>query len=125
QSTFDTTSLSTRLRIGGIGFLKVLVPLLLVLPVSRLMAPRLGFARSGLVLLILTALTFGFDFETNLVQVTAGYSTRFRYTQGYADRKQAINLIERTVPPGGYTLTDPDILYFANRPGEEIFTYIS
>jgi 4-amino-4-deoxy-L-arabinose transferase-like glycosyltransferase len=125
QSTFDTTSLSTRLRIGGIGFLKVVVPLLLVLPVSLILAPRLGFARAGLALLILTALTFGFDFETNLVQVTASYSTRFRYTQVYADRQQAINLIERSVPPGGYTLTDPDILYFANRPGEEIFTYIS
>ncbi|MCL5998013.1 MAG: glycosyltransferase family 39 protein [Chloroflexi bacterium] len=125
QSTFDTTALSTRLRIGGIAFAKLVVPLLLALPAAWLAAPRLALSRTSLTLAVLAALTIGFDIATNLVQVSAGYSTRFRYTQVYADRQRAIDLVERSVPPGGYTLTDPDILYFANRPGEEIFTYIS
>jgi len=123
HSTSDTTALNTRLRIGSTAFAKLIVPLLLALPVALISA--VAVRRPSIILVALAVLTFGFNASTNFVQVTANYSTRYRYGQVYGDRQQAIGLVNRLVPPGGFTLTDPDILYFANRPGRNIFVYVS
>jgi len=124
RATFDTTQLADRLYVGGLALVRLLPPLIVAFAISILTARQWGLSRSSILIAALIATTFGFYVETTAVQVVAGYSTRYRYTYLYADRQRALEFIQRSVTPSGFTLTDKDILFYAHRPGDAIYTYI-
>jgi hypothetical protein len=125
RATFETTQLSARLRIGGLAVLKLLPPLIVAIPFALGAAARLRASRTGMLVAVLAALAFGYGVETALVQVTADYSTRFRYTYVYADRWRADARVLQTVPADGYIVSDKDVLIDTGRTGEEIYAHMA
>ena len=125
RATFETTVLADRLRIGGLAVARLLPPLALALGLAVFAARRLGQSRRALLAATLVAVVFGFYAATNAVQASARYSTRYRYTYVYADRAQATALAHDSTPPSGYSLTDKDILWYAQVPGELVYPYLN
>ncbi len=124
RATFETTVLAERLRIGGLAVARLALPMALVIGLGFTLAHRVRMTRTALLAGGLVALTLGSYLATDLVQVTAEYSTRYRYTYRYADRAQATAAVRANVPPGGYSLTDKDLLWYAGRPGDQIYPYL-
>ncbi len=125
RATFETTALGERLRIGGAAIARVALPVLIVIALSIGLARRLGVTRAGAVAGGLTALAFGSYLATDVIQIKAPYSTRYRYTYVYADRARATDAVRAGVPLDGYSLTDKDLLWYADRPGEQVYGYMS
>lgn len=124
RATFETTALSERLRIGGAAIARTALPVLIVTGVSVALAQRIGVSRAGALAGGLTALALGSYLATNLIQVTAHYSTRYRYTYVYADRARATDAVRAGVPLDGYSLTDKDLLWYADRPGDQVYPFL-
>ena len=61
---------------------------------------------------------FGLYLAIDVAQVTADYSTRYRYTYSYRDRELATELVTATTPTNGFILADKDILWYVDRPGD-------
>ena len=124
-ATFETTDIGERLRIGGLTVALLAVPVLIVVAVSVLLARGIRTSLAAMLSGSLTALALGSSIAIDLIQSTAHYSTRYRYTYVYADRQRATEVVRANVPPNGYSLTDKDLLWYAGRPGEQIYPYLS
>ena len=124
-ATFETTDIGERLRIGGLAVALLALPILIVIAVGTLVARRIGVSLAAMLTGSLTALALGSSIAIDFIQATAHYSTRYRYTYVYADRQQATEAVRANVPPNGYSLTDKDLLWYAGRPGEQIYPYLS
>ncbi|MCS7062242.1 MAG: hypothetical protein RMN25_13935 [Anaerolineae bacterium] len=124
RATFETTALSERLRIGGAAFARTALPVVMVISLSLILTGRLSMTRAGALAGLLAALALGSYLATDLIQVTAPYSTRYRYTYVYADRARATEAVRAGVPLNGYSLTDKDLLWYADRPGEQVYPYL-
>jgi hypothetical protein len=59
----------------------------------------------------------------SLVQVTADYSTRYRYTYDYGDYLWSIRQVQ-SAGNSPYILAIKDVLYQSQLPGEEIYPYL-
>lgn len=125
RATFETTDIAERLRIGGAAAARLALPTLLIAAGSLALAWPAGLTRSAMLSAALAALAVGSAIATNWIQSTAEYSTRYRYTYLYADRQAATEAVRAGVPPQGYSLTDKDLLWYAGRPGEQIYPYLS
>ena len=125
RATFETTDIAERLRIGGAAAARLALPTLVIAAGSVTLARPVGLTRSAMLGAALAALAVGNAIATNWIQSTAEYSTRYRYTYVYADRQAATEAVRASVPPDGYSLTDKDLLWYADRPGEQIYPYIS
>lgn len=124
RATFETTALSERLRIGGAAIARTALPVLVVTGLSIALARRFSMTRAGALAGALTALTLGSYLATDMIQVTAHYSTRYRYTYVYADRARATEAVRAGVPLSGYSLTDKDLLWYAGRPGDQVYPFL-
>jgi hypothetical protein len=113
-ATFETTDIGERLRIGGLTVALLAVPVLIVVAVSVLLARGIRTSLAAMLSGSLTALALGSSIAIDLIQSTAHYSTRYRYTYVYADRQRATEVVRANVPPNGYSLTDKDLLYVSS-----------
>lgn len=125
RATFETTDIAERLRIGGAAAGRLALPTVVIAAGSLALARPAGLTHSAMLSAALAALAVGSAIATNWIQSTAEYSTRYRYTYLYADRQAATEAVRASVPPEGYSLTDKDLLWYAGRPGEQIYPYLS
>lgn len=121
--TFETDvgDLRVRLLHGALESSRLLVPLGLAGGLMLWAGRRL--AQPWAAAVVLLGLLAGADMaSTTLVQVTAPYSTRYRYTYDYADLQATLTDLEAV--KGGYILALKDVLYYEGFTGEEIYPYV-
>ncbi len=122
--TFETDlgDLTQRLREGMAMLVRISLPLVMGLGIGLLFLAwrwKMPWQRAGMYLLgILAAASMA---STLAIQIPADYSTRYRYTYRYADLFRVIDTVKAA---GGHTLAIKDVLYDAEVPGEEIYTYV-
>lgn len=124
QATFETVELSDRLATSLRAAAALMPPMIAAMIAGLIWIRNARTPALPSIVLVLGALSFGFAIETNFVQLTANYSTRYRYTYSYSDRADALKAVERRIPLGGYILADLDILDYADRNGELIYQYV-
>lgn len=124
-ATFETTSITSRLQTGLSSLIGIGIPTLVAIAVAALLALRRKGDFASLAWVMLAASAIGMYLATDLLQVTATYSTRYRYTYAYADRAAATQLLRESVPPGGFVLLDKDILWNLPFAGEQVYRYIA
>jgi len=124
-TTYETTSISSRLQSGLAALAAVGIPSGVAIAAAAALAlrRRAGFAALAWVMLAATAI--GMYLATDLLQVTASYSTRYRYGYSYADREAATRLLRESVPPDGYVLLDKDMLWNLPFDGEQVYGYMA
>lgn len=125
RATFETTSVTTRLQASGAPLIKLFLLLLLSIGGMWLLMRSTSPSRNATMIVGLLAAVFGSFLATNLVQITADYSTRYRYTYRFADRQQAIDHVRANVSENGYLLADRDVLWYTDRAGELVYPYMA
>ncbi len=124
QATFEgglydmSTRLSSALKVAGV----VAVPIGLVLLAGWLIARAKRLDRSQVFLNLLGVLAVASLISVSLVQITAGYSTRYRYTYDYAGYLWTVQQA-RAAGPGAYVLAIKDTLDEAGVGGAEIYPF--
>jgi hypothetical protein len=121
--TFETNTGDLRQRLvqGLIDTVKLAIPIGVAVIIGYLLSIRWRSKRFPLMVLTLGVLALAHTASTTAVQVTADYSTRYRYTYEYNDLLQTIADVEQI---GGYILAPPGVLYYTELPGEEIYDYL-
>jgi hypothetical protein len=117
----STGDLSTRLTQGISVVAKMGIPISTALVVAYLLSLRWKIKPLLVIMCTLGVLSFAHTASTTAIQVTANYSTRYRYTYNYDDLRQTIEDLKEM---GGYTLAVKDVLYYTGLPGEEIYEYV-
>lgn len=124
RSTFETVSLAERVSVSLRGIAKLLPPLVVFLGGGLWLARRYQLGTTRVFLLTGAALSIGLALETNLVQLTANYSTRYRYTYVYADRLETMRRVDEVVPVNGTLLADREIFDYARRRGQYVHPFL-
>lgn len=124
-ATFETTSITSRLQTGLTYLIGIGVPVGLAIFIAGLLALRRKGGFAAFAWVMLAASGIGMYLAADLLQVTATYSTRYRYTYSYADRAAATQLLRESVPSDGFVLLDKDILWNLPFAGEQVYGYIA
>jgi hypothetical protein len=121
--TFETltSQVGSRVQQGLQDALRIAAPMLLALIVGWLIAPRLRVRRSQLLLALLGALTIAFLAGATVAQVSARYSTRYRYGYNYDDMLHAAARVREHVGPQGFVAALDDVLFYTGLDGEGIY----
>ena len=118
---FDVaTRLSSAVRVVVVAA----VPIGLVLAAGWWIAHTRRLNRGQVFLNLLAALAIANLFSVTIVQITAGYSTRYRYTYDYADYLWTVQQA-RAAGPKTYILAIKDTLLEAGVDGAEIYSYLN
>jgi 4-amino-4-deoxy-L-arabinose transferase-like glycosyltransferase len=124
-STYETTSISSRLQSGLAALVAVGFPVGVAVAAAAALALRRKSGFAALLWVMLAASAIGTYLATDLLQVTATYSTRYRYGYSYADREAATRLLRESVPPDGFVLLDKDMLWNLPFDGEQVYGYMA
>lgn len=124
RATFETDDLRQRIFISLQSVTQQSIPIILACAGFLVLAIRARLSKLSALMLALLSVGLGMYLATNAIQLTATYSTRYRYTYRYADREQALALVKQAIPPNGFLLADRDIIWYANRPGELDYPYL-
>jgi hypothetical protein len=121
--TFETmtSQVSSRLQQGLRDVLRIAVPIPIALTAGWFIAPRVRVKRSQLLLALLGALTIASLASTTLAQVSARYSTRYRYGYNYDDMLRAATRVREHAGPQGFVAALDDVLFYAGLDGEGIY----
>lgn len=124
RATFETDDLRQRIVISLQSVVQQSAPIILAVLGFLVFAIRARAPKLSAIMLALLSVGVGVYLATNAIQLTATYSTRYRYTYQYADREKALGLVKRETLPTSYVLADRDILWYAGRPGELDYAYM-
>ena len=121
--TFETmtSQVSVRLQQGLRDVLRIAVPLPVALIAGWFIAPRVQVKRSQLLLALLGALTIASLAGATLAQVSARYSTRYRYGYNYDDMLAAAARVREHAGPQGFVAALDDVLFYTGLNGEGIY----
>jgi hypothetical protein len=114
------TRLSSALRVAAAAA----APIGLVLAAGWWIAKRQQIDRQTVWINLLAALGLGSLLTLSLVQISAPYSTRYRYTYDYASYLWTVQAA-RAAGPDAYILAIKDTLNESGLDGEEIYPYLS
>jgi hypothetical protein len=121
--TFETmtSQVSSRLQQGLRDVLRVAVPVLAALIAGWFIAARVQMKRSQWLLALLGALTIASLASTTLAQVSARYSTRYRYGYNYDDMLASAARVREHAGPQGFVAALDDVLFYTGLDGEGIY----
>jgi len=121
--TFETSTgdLMQRLSQGISDVVKLLIPMCIVLAIVYLLVLRWKVRTLPTLAFTLGVLAFAHTASTTAIQVTADYSTRYRYTYDYNDLRQTIDDLKKA---GGYVLAVKDVLYYTGLAGDDAYSYV-
>ncbi|HTP11579.1 MAG TPA: glycosyltransferase family 39 protein, partial [Anaerolineae bacterium] len=121
--TFETLTaqVGARLQQGLRDVLRIALPIPVAMIFGWFAAPRLRVKRSQLLLALLGALALAALAGTTLTQVSARYSTRYRYGYNYDDMLRAVARVRDYVGPQGFVAALDDVLFYTGLNGEGIY----
>jgi hypothetical protein len=115
SATFETTTADLGLRL--VKGLEAAVGFLWLMPVGALVgviiAERFKLSKSDTLTGTLAAVAGSVMIATTLVQASANYSTRYRYTTSFDDLHRAANLIKSRVGANAHILATKSIWHYA------------